>query len=77
MTTYEIATSPTPEVRRLMIKAKILSPSINRDIYLYELYNAALNAGKSKMEAYCYVSQKCFISEPNLRKIIRKMSQDL
>lgn len=77
MTTYELVTSLSGEMRERMITARLLSSSVERDIYLYELYLGALRGGMGKMEAYCYVSQKCFVSEPNLRKIIRKMTREI
>lgn len=77
MTTYELITSLSDDMRKRMIKGRLLPSSIERDLYLYELYNGALRDGMGKMEAYCFVSQKCFVSEPNLRKIIRKMSMEI
>lgn len=77
MTVYELAKSLPDETRRLASKAGILSPNIERYMYIYELYTEALARGVSKMSAYELVSQKCFTSMENLRKIIRKMSSDV
>lgn len=77
MTVYELAKSLPDETRRLAAKAGILSPSIERYMYIYEQFHEAIGEGLSKMEAYAVLSQKCFTSEENLRKIIRKMSSDI
>lgn len=77
MTVYQLAKSLPDETRRLAAKAGILSPNIERYMYIYELYSKALEEGLSKMNAYEFVSRKCFTSMENLRKIIRKMSSDV
>lgn len=61
----------------MLAKAGILSANIERNIYVYELFRRSIEAGRSKMEAYIEVGHKCFISEDNLRKIIRKMSEEI
>lgn len=77
MTVYDLAKSLPVEVRRKLAEAGILAPNIERNIYVYELFQGFIKAGKPRMEAYIEVGQKCFISEENLRKIIRKMSEDV
>ncbi len=75
MTTYELAISLDPEQRAQMAKAGILSASIERYIYIYELYLSLQASGKSKMETYACISEKCFTCEENVRKIIAKMQK--
>lgn len=77
MTVYELAISLPPEARKMLAKAGILAPNIERNIYVYELFKGCIDAGVPKMEAYLEVGRKCYISEDNLRKIIRKMSEEV
>jgi len=77
MTVYELAVSLPEDTRKMLAKAGVLAPNIERNIYVYELFQRCLKGGMPKMEAYIEVGQKCFISEDNLRKIIRKMSEQL
>lgn len=76
MTVYELAISMPKEQRRQMTDAGLLFASIERYIYIYEMFMSCINVGYSKMDAYTAVSIKCFTSEENVRKIIRKMSKD-
>lgn len=75
MTTYELAISVPREERNRMVAAGIMSRSIERYIYIYEMFSQSVNSGHSKMDAYAEVSVKCFTCEDNVRKIIQKMNQ--
>ena len=77
MTVYELAITLPPETRKLLAKAGILAGNIERNIYVYELFQSCLTSGMAKMEAYIEVGRRCYISEDNLRKIIRRMSEDV
>lgn len=77
MTTYELAISIPKEKRKQLAEAGLLPPRVERDIHVYELFQSLLSEGRSKMDAYITVGQKCFTSEENLRKIIRKMSAEV
>lgn len=77
MTTYELAVSLYPEQRAKMAEAGILSASIERYIYIYELYISLQKSGIAKMEIYSHISQKCFTCEENVRKIIQKMQKEV
>ncbi len=77
MTVYDLAISLPADTRRMLVKAGILSGNIERNIYVYELFQRCLASGMAKMDAYIEVGRKCFVSEDNLRKIIRKMSEDI
>lgn len=76
ITVYELAKSMPKEQRRQMAEAGILSPSIERYIYIYEMWLALLAGGMAKMDAYTEISMRCYTSEENVRKIIRKMSKE-
>lgn len=75
MTVYELAISMPKEQRRQMTSAGLLFASIERYIYIYELWLSLLCGGMSRMDAYTEISMRCFTSEENVRKIIRKMSR--
>lgn len=74
-TVYELAVSMPKEQRRQMVGAGLLSPSIERYIYIYEMWLGLLRDGYPKMDAYTAISMRCYTSEENVRKIIRKMSK--
>lgn len=60
-----------------MAEAGIYSKSIERYIYIYEMFCSLIDEGKAKMEAYTEVSMRCYTSEENVRKIIRMMSREV
>lgn len=76
MTVYELASSMPKEQRRQMVEAGLLFASIERYIYIYEMWLALLAGGMPKMDAYTEISMRCYTSEENVRKIIRKMSKE-
>lgn len=76
-TVYELAASMPKEQRRQMVGAGLLAPSIERYIYIYELWLSLLRDGYAKMDAYTAISMRCYTSEENVRKIIRKMSKEV
>lgn len=76
MTVYELASSMPKEQRRQMVEAGILSHSIERYIYIYEMWLSLLAQGMPKMDAYTTISMRCYTSEENVRKIIRKMGKE-
>lgn len=77
MTIYELAVSVPREIRDRMAVAGILCSSIERYIYIYEMFNRSVNNGRSKMDAYAEVSVKCFTCEDNVRKIIQRMNKQV
>lgn len=77
MNTYELALTLEPEQRARMAEAGILSASIERYIYIYELYLLFQARGLSKMETYAAISEKCCTCEENVRKIIQKMQKEV
>lgn len=77
MTAYELATSVPKERRLQMAEAGIYSKSIERYIYIYEMYVRLIDEGKPKMEAYMEISMRCYTSDENVRKIIKMMSREV
>lgn len=77
MTVYELAVSMPKEQRRKMAEAGLLSSSIERYIYIYELWLSLRNDGYARMDSYTVVSMRCYTSEENVRKIIRKMQKEV
>lgn len=77
MTAYELAISIPKERRQQMAAAGIYSKSVERYIYIYEMFLRLIDEGKPKMEAYMVTSMRCYTSEDNVRKIIRMMSRDI
>lgn len=76
MTVYDLASAMPKEQRRQMVDAGLLSPSIERYIYIYEMWLNLLADGHAKMDAYAVISMRCYTSEENVRKIIRKMAKE-
>ena len=56
-----------------MARAGLLSPDTERNIYIYELWLSLIAQGVRKMDAYTNISERCYTSEDNVRKIIKKM----
>lgn len=77
MNAYELATSVPRERRLQMAEAGIFSKSIERYIYIYEMFQRLIDDGQPKMEAYIEVSMRCYTSEDNVRKIIRMMNREV
>lgn len=72
MTVYELAkTLPSGELGRLT-SAGIVGRSIQRQLYIYERYVRLVDGGMAKMQAYTEISEECYTSEENVRKIIQK-----
>ncbi len=77
MTVYELAVS-VPEGKRAELTAAGLMPAtVERYVYVYRAVRERLAAGDSKMDAYETVSQKCYTSVENVRKIVRKMEEQI
>ena len=49
----------------------------SRYVFIYEKFVRLLKEGFGTMEAYAEISQTCFTSEENVRKIIRKMQSEI
>ncbi len=75
MTIYELAISIPRDKRESLAAAGVLSGSVVRHIYIYEMFMRALRRGAGRMDAYAEVSARCFTSEENVRKIVRRMSR--
>lgn len=75
-TLYEIAISFPKEKRKEMAEAGFISPNIERYIYIYEMWLTLLSQGMRRMDAYTTISERCYTSEDNVRKIIQKMGAD-
>lgn len=77
MTTYELATSIPRERRDRMVASGLLPRSIERDIYIFELFGRIVADGSPKMDAYTRVSIKCYTCEENVRRIVRRMNREV
>ena len=75
-TLYEVVTEIPKEKRKEMARVGLISPSIERNIYIYELWLSLLSQGVRRMDAYTTISERCYTSEDNVRKIIQKMGAD-
>lgn len=76
MTTYELAISIPKERRDRMVASGLLPRSVERDIYIRELFNRIVEGGTPKMDAYTQVSIKCHTCEENVRRIVRRMNRE-
>lgn len=76
-TAYDIIISIPKEKRKEMARAGLLSPDTERNIYIYELWLSLIAQGVRKMDAYTNISERCYTSEDNVRKIIKKMSAEV
>lgn len=77
MTVYELAKTLDAEQLEKMTKAGIVAASVTRYVFIYEKFVRLLKEGFGTMEAYAEISQTCFTSEENVRKIIRKMQSEI
>lgn len=75
-TLYETAIAIPKEKRKEMAQVGLISPSIERYIVIYELWLELRRGGMRKMDAYTTISERCYTSEDNVRKIIKKMGAD-
>lgn len=76
VTLYETAIAIPKEKRKEMAQVGLISPSIERYIVIYELWLEFRRSGMRKMDAYTTISERCYTSEDNVRKIIKKMGAD-
>lgn len=77
MTVYELAMTIPAERRESLALCGIVGRSLERYIYIYGLYLKKVAEGESRMQAYTDISSECFTSEENVRKIVRKMQQEV
>lgn len=77
MTVYELAMTIPAERRASLALCGIVGKSLERYIYIYELYLKKTGGGESRMQAYTDISQECYTSEDNVRRIVRKMQQEI
>lgn len=75
-TLYEMAISIPKEKRREMAQVGLISPNIERYIVIYELWLSLRQQGVRRMDAYTSISERCYTSEDNVRKIIQKMGAE-
>lgn len=75
-TLYEVVTAIPKEKRKEMVRVGLIKPDIERNIYIYELWLSLLSQGVRRMDAYTTISERCYTSEDNVRKIIQKMGTD-
>lgn len=76
MTTYELAISIPKEQRDRMVASGLLPRSVERDIYIFELFRRFVADGIPKMDAYTRVSIRCYTCEENVRRIVRRMNRE-
>lgn len=77
MTIYDLAASLPPEQFDSLDRAGILSKTLRRDMQVYERFLEELARGLSRMDAYAEVSRRCYVSEENARKIVRRMGEEI
>ena len=77
VTVYELALTIPRLARDRLAAAGVLSGSLSRHLYIYEMYQGIVCRGVGRMDAYAEVSARCFTSEDNVRKIVYRLSREV
>ncbi|MCD8293686.1 MAG: hypothetical protein LUE27_00355 [Clostridia bacterium] len=77
MTVYELAITLTSEERSRLTEAGLMPRSVERYVYVYEMWRGLVADGTSKMDAYEQVSERCYTCVENVRKIVRRMESQV
>lgn len=72
MTTYELLKTIETGKLNTLVKAGIISPEWRRSVQVYD-YFAEMCKTTGRMDAYDLTGQKFYMSDENVRKIIRKL----
>lgn len=76
MTTYELLKTITPERMHLMVIAGIITPEWRRATQIYDYFEQQ-RQHTGVMDAYDLTGERFFMSDENVRKIIRKLKRQL
>ena len=76
MTVYELAKSLGRSRLERLARNGILSSSICRYVYIYEMWAGFVSSGMSKTEAYFETGLRCCTCDENIRKIIYRMQRE-
>lgn len=72
MTTYELIKSIEPGKLNTLVRAGVISPEWRRSIQVYDYFNEMCKT-TGRMDAYDLTGQKYYMSDENVRKIVRKL----
>lgn len=72
MTTYELIKAIEPSKLNALVRAGIISPEWRRSVLVYD-YFIEMCKTTGRMDAYDLTGQKFYMSDENVRKIVRKL----
>lgn len=72
MTTYELIKTIEPNKLNTLVRAGIVSPEWRRSVLVYD-YFIEMCKTTGRMDAYDLTGQKFYMSDENVRKIVRKL----
>ena len=73
MTIYELLQTIEPEQLNRMVRAGIITPEWRRSLRVYNYFTEQCQY-TGKMDAYDLTGQKFYMSDENVRKIIRRLN---
>lgn len=76
MTVYELVKTLNEDSRSRLMSAGIISRSVEKHIAICELFINLTREGMPRMQAYSEISERCFTSEDNVRKIVQKFCRE-
>lgn len=72
MTTYELIKTIDTGKLNTLVRAGIVSPEWRRSVQVYDYFNEMCKT-MGRMDAYDLTGQRFYMSDENVRKIIRKL----
>lgn len=72
MTTYELIKTIEQSKLNALVRAGIISPEWRRSVLVYD-YFIEMCKTTGRMDAYDLTGQKFYMSDENVRKIVRKL----
>lgn len=76
MTIYELMKSIEPSKLSALVGAGIIPPEWKRAVSVYEHY-LKLCSTHGKMDSYDLTGERFFMSDENVRRIVRKMKREV
>lgn len=73
MTVYELIRKMEPGMLERLVKAGVMTPEWRRSVLIYD-YFTVMCGRTGRMDAYDLTGQKFYMSDENVRKIIRRLS---
>lgn len=73
MTIYELIKSIPQDMLSRLVQAKVITPEWRRSVLVYDYFQEMCKV-TGRMDAYDLTGEKFYMSDENVRRIIRKLS---